>query len=279
MINHVQSSDRVSSTRDPLVEPNLSCTLLCMLLRCLVHHPCPWPCNNTFLILRTHSTLELCSSSVDRRLAVKPRHGLVLSIILLHPFLVSFVLHFSCLASEEVEARLLFMAIVEIQRAHVVGGAYVVIIACLCTRKINFACGLRIHARPDKLAERVYFCSDKYLKWSDDRLLFQQWPSIDYRLGAGVLATLIIIHRSRWSSLLPASPPIHELQHILARGVLARHATFELVCYTFVPRRIILTHAGYWYATADTSGDRRSSESFCKQCVAMPAFPYDAMGT
>ena len=77
---------------------------------------------------------SLASTSSD----VKPRHGLVLSIIA-SSISGKFCFTFLRLASEEVEARLLFMAIVEIQRAHVVGGAYVVIIACLRTRKINFA--------------------------------------------------------------------------------------------------------------------------------------------
>ena len=45
--------DQPRSTRDPLVVEVFST-------------------NNTFLILRTHSTLDYFSSSVDRRLAVKP---------------------------------------------------------------------------------------------------------------------------------------------------------------------------------------------------------------
>ena len=78
MINHIRSSERVSSTRDALVVE---------VFRPTIH---------SFYFVQTRSSfVRYFSSSIDRRLAVKPHHGLVLSIKLPHPFLVSFVLHFS----------------------------------------------------------------------------------------------------------------------------------------------------------------------------------------
>ena len=144
MINHIRSSERVSSTRDALVVEVFRPTI------------------RSFYLVQTRSSfVRYFSSSVDRRLAVKPRHGLILSIKLPHPFLVSFVLHFSSPGVRGGRSKTSLHGDRRDSTCSRCGRGlrsnYYCARACALDRKskIHFACSLRIHTHPDKLAERL----------------------------------------------------------------------------------------------------------------------------